>query len=46
MREELGRTIESKEEELVALTRDLIAFPTINPPGEAIVLVRSSLASG
>lgn len=27
--------IESKRDELVALTRDLIRFPTVNPPGEA-----------
>jgi succinyl-diaminopimelate desuccinylase len=27
--------IESRREELVELTRDLIRFPTVNPPGEA-----------
>ncbi|WP_319532467.1 acetylornithine deacetylase/succinyl-diaminopimelate desuccinylase family protein [uncultured Cohaesibacter sp.] len=27
--------IEDREQDLVALTRDLIRFPTINPPGEA-----------
>jgi len=31
----LHREIESREADLVALTRDLIRFPTINPPGEA-----------
>ncbi|SFK91961.1 succinyl-diaminopimelate desuccinylase [Pseudovibrio ascidiaceicola] len=35
MREELSQSVERKVDELVALTRDLIAFPTINPPGEA-----------
>ncbi|MDR3513912.1 MAG: acetylornithine deacetylase/succinyl-diaminopimelate desuccinylase family protein [Caulobacteraceae bacterium] len=29
----LGR-IEAREDELVALTRDLIRFPTVNPPGD------------
>ena len=27
--------IESRREELVDLTRELIRFPTVNPPGEA-----------
>ena len=31
----LLRRIEGKEAELVALTQDLIRFPTINPPGDA-----------
>jgi succinyl-diaminopimelate desuccinylase len=31
----LLRTIESRAGEMVALTRDLIGFPTVNPPGEA-----------
>jgi succinyl-diaminopimelate desuccinylase len=31
----LYRDIESRETDLVALTRDLIRFPTINPPGDA-----------
>ena len=29
------KRIESRAEEMVELTRDLIRFPTINPPGEA-----------
>ena len=29
------REIEAREDEIVALTQDLIRFPTINPPGEA-----------
>jgi succinyl-diaminopimelate desuccinylase len=37
MRDEsqLFKEIESRREELVELTRDLIRFPTVNPPGEA-----------
>lgn len=35
MDEKLRQAIESKTDELVALTQDLIRFPTINPPGEA-----------
>jgi succinyl-diaminopimelate desuccinylase len=35
MNERLLRAIEGRRDELVALTRDLIRFPTINPPGEA-----------
>lgn len=31
----LCRSIEDRREELVDLTRDLIRFPTVNPPGEA-----------
>jgi succinyl-diaminopimelate desuccinylase len=31
----LCRTIDGRREELVELTRDLVRFPTINPPGEA-----------
>jgi succinyl-diaminopimelate desuccinylase len=31
----LCRTIEGRREEMVELTRDLIRFPTINPPGDA-----------
>jgi succinyl-diaminopimelate desuccinylase len=31
----LLKDIESRREELVELTRDLIRFPTVNPPGEA-----------
>lgn len=35
MNERLFRAVESRRDELVALTRDLIRFPTVNPPGEA-----------
>lgn len=35
MDDQLRKTIEGKTGELVALTQDLIRFPTINPPGEA-----------
>lgn len=35
MDEKLRQTIEAKTDELVALTQDLIRFPTVNPPGEA-----------
>ena len=31
----LMKSIEARREEIVELTRDLIRFPTINPPGEA-----------
>jgi succinyl-diaminopimelate desuccinylase len=31
----LCRRIDSRREEIVDLTRDLVRFPTINPPGEA-----------
>jgi succinyl-diaminopimelate desuccinylase len=34
MHDELFERIEAKTDELVALTRDLIGFPTVNPPGE------------
>jgi succinyl-diaminopimelate desuccinylase len=33
--EPILREIETREGEIVALTQDLIRFPTINPPGEA-----------
>jgi len=33
--ENVLREIEAREDEIVALTQDLIRFPTINPPGEA-----------
>ena len=33
--QKLAESIRSKTEDCVALTRDLIRFPTINPPGEA-----------
>ena len=35
MKERLFKTIDDRVDELVALTVDLIRFPTINPPGEA-----------
>lgn len=35
MDEKLSRAIEKRRDDLIALTRDLIRFPTINPPGEA-----------
>jgi succinyl-diaminopimelate desuccinylase len=33
--EKLLRDIEARTDEIVALTQDLIRFPTVNPPGEA-----------
>ena len=33
--EDLFRTIDARRDELVELTRELIRFPTVNPPGEA-----------
>ena len=35
MHDSLFQAIEDRRDELVALTRDLIRFPTVNPPGEA-----------
>jgi succinyl-diaminopimelate desuccinylase len=35
MDERLQRAVEDRRDEIVALTRDLIRFPTVNPPGEA-----------
>ncbi len=35
MDDQLRQAIEAKTDDLVALTRDLIRFPTVNPPGEA-----------
>lgn len=35
MDEKLSRAIEKRRDDLIALTQDLIRFPTINPPGEA-----------
>ncbi len=35
MHDALFARIEAKRDDLVALTRDLIRFPTVNPPGEA-----------
>jgi succinyl-diaminopimelate desuccinylase len=33
--EVLFKTIDARCDELVELTRELIRFPTVNPPGEA-----------
>jgi succinyl-diaminopimelate desuccinylase len=35
MTKKLLETIDARTDDLVALTRDLIRFPTVNPPGEA-----------
>lgn len=35
MPEKLLEAVEARREEVTALTRDLIRFPTVNPPGEA-----------
>ena len=35
MDDQLRQAIEAKTDDLVALTQDLIRFPTVNPPGEA-----------
>ena len=35
MNEKLRDAIEKRRDDLIALTRDLIRFPTVNPPGEA-----------
>jgi succinyl-diaminopimelate desuccinylase len=35
MREQLMKAVDDRIDDIVALTRDLIRFPTINPPGEA-----------
>jgi succinyl-diaminopimelate desuccinylase len=35
MNEQLAKAIEDRVDELVALTVELIRFPTVNPPGEA-----------
>ncbi len=35
MDDQLRHAIEAKTDDLVALTQDLIRFPTVNPPGEA-----------
>lgn len=34
MNEALARAVSDRTDDLVALTRDLIRFPTVNPPGE------------
>lgn len=33
--EKLLEAVEARREEVTALTRELIRFPTVNPPGEA-----------
>ncbi|KQZ99691.1 succinyl-diaminopimelate desuccinylase [Mesorhizobium sp. Root157] len=35
MNERLFKAVEARRDEVVALTADLIRFPTVNPPGEA-----------
>lgn len=35
MDEKLSRAIDKRRDDLIALTQELIRFPTINPPGEA-----------
>src|SRR6186713_2084577 len=35
MNEQLLKAVDERVDELVALTTDLIRFPTVNPPGEA-----------
>jgi len=35
MNDALARAVSERTDDLVALTRDLIGFPTVNPPGEA-----------
>ncbi|RUU50893.1 succinyl-diaminopimelate desuccinylase, partial [Mesorhizobium sp. M2C.T.Ca.TU.002.02.1.1] len=35
MDERLLKAVEDRTDDLVALTADLIRFPTVNPPGEA-----------
>ncbi|TIV07516.1 MAG: succinyl-diaminopimelate desuccinylase, partial [Mesorhizobium sp.] len=35
MNERLLGAVEDRTDDLVALTADLIRFPTVNPPGEA-----------
>jgi succinyl-diaminopimelate desuccinylase len=35
MSDRLRRAVEERRDELVALTRDLVRFPTVNPPGDA-----------
>ncbi|TIU33375.1 MAG: succinyl-diaminopimelate desuccinylase, partial [Mesorhizobium sp.] len=35
MNELLLRAVDDRVDDLVALTADLIRFPTVNPPGEA-----------
>ncbi len=37
MRDAITRRIEDRTEELVALTRDLVRIPTLNPPGDAYI---------
>ena len=35
MIEAFAKAVESRRDEVVAITRDLVRFPTVNPPGEA-----------
>src|SRR3954464_2117160 len=35
MNEQLAKAVDDRIDEAVALTADLIGFPTVNPPGEA-----------
>ena len=45
MSERTDRRIEDAWDEIVALTRDLVRFPTINPPGEAYAPCAEFLAA-
>ncbi|MPZ09831.1 MAG: acetylornithine deacetylase/succinyl-diaminopimelate desuccinylase family protein [Kiloniellaceae bacterium] len=45
MHDALFRRIDAKRDDLVALTRDLIRFPTVNPPGEAYTLCAEFLGN-
>ena len=45
MLEVLGERIDSRRDDLVALTADLIRIPTVNPPGEAYRLCCEYLAA-
>jgi acetylornithine deacetylase or succinyl-diaminopimelate desuccinylase len=44
MNESLARAVSERVDELVALTVDLIRFPTVNPPGEAYTPCAEHLA--
>src|SRR6056297_1755468 len=45
MLEKLYQRIEATREDLIALTQDLIAIPTLNPPGENYVAICDYLDS-
>ena len=45
MNDRLARAISDRSEELVALTAELIRFPTVNPPGEAYTPCAEFLAA-